>query len=599
MSIATGSVRRGVWLTHDRWPAAIWHRSAPGAVRKAYASGDESAGWTVWQRHLGRRKRPAAPAQAVGEKRMLTWGLPTVDSALFLPQREVGDGRPLCAVVREWLDETADKQWTPSDALSALAWCHALPGLAAHLPADAWWELLSHLLRRIAEADAAGAGGGHFDTEPATHQLVAGELALTLAYLFPELTICRKLASQAGRTLSAGLADLLDDRGLLHARHIEQLPLLLACWTRSRILGRRLRHGCWPRAADQSYRRFVRSALRLARSDGSHVFSDPASGPSGGRLLAAAARLGAGPKDRRLAGLLGGGGKKQWRRGRHLRWPAAAVHSEWAATAVLRPDWSPSSPRLTVLYPDASCRMELNCGKDVVWSGNWTLDVQIDGAPVLPSSAWDALCWVSDDDVDYLELEIGLGEGLRVQRQMLLARRDRFLLLADAVLAARPATMDYRAALPVSAATTWREACETREGTLAGGKVRAMLLPLGLPEWLADRRGGELLATGRGLELRQTARGRALWAPLFFDLDRRRMSKPLTWRSLAVAESHVVQPADVAVGYRVATGKAQWLIYRSLASPQSRSLLGYNVRSELLVARFDRQGEVEPLVEVE
>jgi hypothetical protein len=49
----------------------------------------------------------------------------------------------------------------------------------------------------------------------------------------------------------------------------------------------------------------------------------------------------------------------------------------------------------------------------------------------------------------------------------------------------------------------------------------------------------------------------------------------------------------------VALGKAQWLIYRSLASPQSRSLLGYNVCTETLVARFDREGEVDPLVEVE
>ena len=340
-------------------------------------------------------------------------------------------------------------------------------------------------------------------------------------------------------------------------------------------------------------------ALRLARRDGSHVFSAAVTNPSGSELLMAAATLGGRPEDRLLARLLVGDGKKRWRRGRHARLPAAAVHSEWAATAVLRADWSPSAPRLTVLYPDASCRMELSCGKDVLWSGPWTLDVQIDGQPAPPTSAWDALCWVSDDDVDYLELELELGEGLRVQRHMLLARRDRFLLLADAVLAARPAAIRYQGVLPLAPATTWREACETREGTLAGGKPRALVLPLALPEWLADRRGGELVATGTGLELRQTASGRALWTPLFFDLDRGRSSKPLTWRQLAVADTHVVQPPDVAVGYRVAIGKAQWLIYRSLAASQSRSLLGYNVRTETLVARFDRRGEVAPLIEVE
>src|SRR3990172_9267254 len=93
-----------------------------------------------------------------------------------------------------------------------------------------------------------------------------------------------------------------------------------------------------------------------------------------------------------------------------------AVHSEWAAVAVLRPDWSRSAPRLTVLYPGASCRVELAVGKDVLWSGEWTVDVRIDGLPVLPlpGEEWANTCWVSDADADYLELEIELGEGLRV-----------------------------------------------------------------------------------------------------------------------------------------------------------------------------------------
>jgi hypothetical protein len=599
MGIATSSVRQNVSLVRDRWPTTIWHRSAPWAVQRAYSSGNESAGWKAWQRHLRTRERPVVPAQLFGGgDRVLTWGLAAAEIAeLFLPQFVRTDGPRASAVLQRWLADTAGNQWKLSDALSALAWCRGLPKLAAVLPADAWWDLLAHLLRTVAEADAAGAAGEHSGDGPLIHQLLAGELALTLAYLFPELTVCRERLPQARQALSAGLADLLDDRGLPHARHLDRLRPLLACWTRCHVLGRRLKHGCWHRDADRPYRRFVRSALRLARRDGSHVFSESATDHSGAELLAAAAARGGRPEDRRLAALLLPGGKKQG--GREADLPAAAVHSEWAATAVLRPDWSLSAPRLTVVYPDTSCRMELSCGKDVLWSGPWALDVHLDGAPAVPSSPWSQLCWVSDDDVDYLELELALGDGLRVQRHVLLARHDRFLLLADAVLAGRPATIQYRGVLPLCSETTWREACETREGTLTGRKPRSMVLPLALPEWLADRRGGELVSTSAGLELRQTATGQALLAPLFFDLDRSRMSKPLTWRQLAVAESHQVQPADVAVGYRVAIGKAQWLIYRSLAPPQSRSLLGHNVRSETLVARFDRQGEVDSLIEIE
>ena len=55
----------------------------------------------------------------------------------------------------------------------------------------------------------------------------------------------------------------------------------------------------------------------------------------------------------------------------------------------------------------------------------------------------------------------------------------------------------------------------------------------------------------------------------------------------------------MAVGYRVAVAKRQWLIYRSLAAKANRTLLGHNLSSELLVARFAPDGEVETLVEID
>ena len=68
---------------------------------------------------------------------------------------------------------------------------------------------------------------------------------------------------------------------------------------------------------------------------------------------------------------------------------------------------------------------------------------------------------------------------------------------------------------------------------------------------------------------------------------------------LTVAEQLQIQPDDTAVGYRVALGDEQWLIYRSLSEPRNRTLLGHNLSTEMLVARFDTDGEVEPLIEIE
>lgn len=276
--------------------------------------------------------------------------------------------------------------------------------------------------------------------------------------------------------------------------------------------------------------------------------------------------------------------------------------------------WRYSAPRLCVQYPDTSCRVELACGSDTLWSGPWTFDVRIDGVPAVPISPWDEICWVSDKDVNYLELEIKLSGGFRIQRHLVLARQDRFLLVADAVLGSRPSAIEYRGTLPLHPGTTFRKAGKTRQGTLVVGKPRATVLPLALPKLWRDQAGGELtrlsIAPGAALELRQAVHGRALFAPLFLDLDRRRFGGTTTrhgsstngsamWQPLTVAESWAVQPSDVAVGYRVAIGKRQWLFYRSLARPVNRSLLGHNLNTETLVARFTRKGEVEPLIEIE
>jgi hypothetical protein len=67
---------------------------------------------------------------------------------------------------------------------------------------------------------------------------------------------------------------------------------------------------------------------------------------------------------------------------------------------------------------------------------------------------------------------------------------------------------------------------------------------------------------------------------------------------VTVAENLAAVPGDCAVGYRVQIGARQWLVYRSLGPKGNRTLLGHNLVSEMLVARFTR-GEVEALLEIE
>jgi hypothetical protein len=411
----------------------------------------------------------------------------------------------------------------------------------------------------------------------------------------------------------------------------------------------------WSDAAQVQYQWLVQSALRLSRSDDAHVFSgeeklsgtisaNHAAGghqPKAGRrkrfltpfpgdadLLQAALQLGGNQQDRAIA--------RQCfnRRTRHaprdaiplaereeygkrgtrvtpnpnrrpakprktLSLPAPASHGEWAGVSVLRSGWSAADPRLVAIYHDESVRVEIGCGKEVFWSGQWGLEVLQDGQPLQPTGPWEEVCWESAGGVDYLELEIDLGRGVRVQRHLALAGKDHFLFLADAILGSRPARFEYRGWLRLAPGMSLAPAESSREGFVEGRGRKALVLPLALPEWRIDTRPGSLAAVEDRMELSQSVTGSALFAPLFVDLDRRRIARPYTWRQLTVGENLAIQPPDVAVGYRVMVGRQQWLIYRSLASAANRSLLGHNLVSGMLLARFDRKGEVESLLEIE
>jgi len=626
---------------------SFWHKSAPPVVRKAFESGDSNRGWNAWVEHLARRKWPAPLTEMLSiDESPLLWALPEALENCDTPERLVrivqlsikdrgGSSSPQ-HMLSGWLADAAGSAADEGCALEALAWCHSMPRLAGMVSADAWWDMLDHLVSLVNES-----GQIKLDDDPLLQQLLAGELALALACLFPEIASTRKLSRSARRALSTGLVDLLDGEGVIRAGHIGLLHPLLACWTRCRILENGLKKGCLHAAARDQYEWLVRHALRLTRYDGTQVFGDGSAGRRADALLSAALRFDSDKDDHAIATLVRARKKKKAAAAKTSpkTLPDVALHSPWAATSVLCPAWSPSAPRLTVLHSGRSIRMELDCKRDVVWMGEWGLELRCDGEPAMPASDWEEVCWISDEDVDYLELEIEMTGGLRVQRQMLLAREDGFLMLADVVLGRRPGKLEYRGCLPLAGGIAFEGADETWEGFLVGGKRRALVLPLALPEWRCDRPSGTLVvgqdrnvalgARGslaatdgfRGrqaapgtrqtkvdgplaqveqrLELCQVAEGRALYAPLFLDLNSRRMTRPATWRQLTVAESRQSQPNDVAVGYRVMLGKEQWLIYRSLAERANRTLLGHNLSTEMLVARFHRTGEVEPLVEIE
>jgi hypothetical protein len=83
------------------------------------------------------------------------------------------------------------------------------------------------------------------------------------------------------------------------------------------------------------------------------------------------------------------------------------------------------------------------------------------------------------------------------------------------------------------------------------------------------------------------------------DLQRRRLHKQRTWRQLTVAQSLEICSRETAAAFRVQSGQAQWIFYRSLQAPANRTVIGQNLSTEFFVARFHRDGQIEELLEVE
>jgi hypothetical protein len=349
----------------------------------------------------------------------------------------------------------------------------------------------------------------------------------------------------------------------------------------------------WPERYDALIEGWFRALLRFARPNGSSVYGPEPTRPEAGVFRFWAERL----TDPGLSTVV------DWwfPRGtssRHAPPPLPADARPDRPLAVLRANWAKDGDILAIDHRVAgsATRLEL-IGAGVRWLGSgWE-------SPPLGDPAGKArpTLWVSQSSADAAEWKFRVGRATVTRAAVLLRGRRLALLSEQWDGPGDPGAFRLGLAEGVQA-TRPTPGSRVLSLSQARGRVSARVLPIGLPPTDYPTERGSLEAEGREIVLRMPAleSERRVWRALLVSWEPRRNRQAVLWRNLTVSQSSKVCGRDVAVGARVSWGRNDsLLIYRSLAPPALRAVLGHQTCARFLIGLFTREGEVEPLLKVE
>lgn len=615
-----------------------WRNSTPAEIRKAGSFAPGSDGWDAWRKLLKQRglllprwkRESASPllwglsAAAPGSGEESPFALVAELHAAFSAgrnERRESQKKQAAAVgkraakllesmpaavlaaepaLRSWLAESADCEMDLVCAVESLAWAYVLPRLADDVDPETWWLLVVRLVETAQQAQHQDPQGG-----AEIYQLLAGELPLVLMLAVGELHTCRDLGKAAAPAIVTAFDQLLDGDGTPHRDYQAALRPLAASWARCQLLVQEYQP-TGLKGLKRAYSQFDDVLLAIARTlrpDGSqHLISQAASRRSAEdgwvvRLLDAASN----PQTRTALAAALDLPVKAADLERAEAYLPAANNAEWSELAILRTSWNAHSPRVVIDYGRPTVNLEISAGKHVLFAGDITTEVQLDGRALEMNNAWSCVCWQSDSDCDYIELETHPASDVVLQRSIMLAHEDGFVWIADSVASGREHLLDHRLGLTLGEpGLECRVHDEHTEAEIVTPKKPlARVLPLALSEWRSESRDGTLVANDGQLAVTRRQHGWGLYSALFIDLQQPRLKRPFTWRRLTVAENRQILPPDLAVAQRVNCGDQHWVFYRSVGTVGNRTFLGVNISSELLVARFETDGEYETMIEVQ
>ena len=599
-----------------------WLPSAPDELRRSAESGRVDKFLRAWSKRIAERvDRRQQRTRVANHSGRWPWGDSRQHPAKSVwsliekqdwPRLSRWASQQLTAQVA-WKDER-----TELELLALADWLWSGPRVDA---ATAWpvWRLV---LTRALELATYLSKPLTCELTPDRRLLVTGELPWLLSQLFGDLDGVTEFKQLGQQSLRNELIELTDGDGTPAASLISVLPSWLASLTRSVEVGAIVGEPLLEGEARFRFEDVVTKSVTLLDRDGNmlgaaaHTTKATEVGPLismllRGAELAALDELSLAAESLRFRlHMSAGGSKEKFRSETFSESPEErlivtdtdlpATQSDWASWACLRNWWHASANTALVRHDGPNVNLQLSLLGVPVIDGEWGLKVRLDGQRLTWTDSWKCSCWSSDTDMDYIELQLELPDGPMLCRQVMLSRKDHFLVLADSVSKAGRRRIDLESTLPLRRGVRAKSDKATREARLAASDVKVRCFPLALPDDRLHSTVGEFDAALGELRLAQASSSESLYAPIVLDWSPERASFDAEWRTLTVSEEGRKLAPWEAAGHRLRVGKLHLVVYRSLhTNEEFRSVLGLNTDKESVIAQFNAQGYVLPIVSVD
>lgn len=599
------------WETSLFLSRAGWESSSSADLVAPARAGDLAAFYRAWKTDLRQRRLLFGTTREL----MTAWSPrhadnPVTQAMHHLAAAPLKQGkRPFIQPKVNWVTrlqpliaELIQPDRPPAqDPVEVLAALEILWTAGDKLALAEWWPLWKRTLRDAVNllADRSQTG-----THPDERLIREGELPLLAGLVFRPLAGSSDWIRQGQKFLARQLTARTDTDGTVHSELLPRLPYWLAPLVRATHWSRQAGQSLWDVDERELLNDVIERSVALCRPDGKLALTNGHAVDALPLLRRAADDFGwsaSNPSRACLTSLAEhAAGLKPRKSGAAAITLMPSNQSDWARFALLRTDWTAGSASIAIAHHQPLPQIDITVQGRPILHGEWGLELQLGSTGIELAEEWSCVCWESQPEADYVELQMEGPGKLRVERLILLSREDHFLMLADSVSGAPPGPLALRSRLPLAHKMDVLPEPGRRSYWLNQSPARVRMLPLAFPADTVQSSPHRCTIEPGSVVLEHLANGQGLFAPVIFDFHPLHRRREVDWRKLTVTEEGRVVTSDVAAAFRWKIGREQWLLYRSLKTPtMPRAALGYHTGNGFVLGRFDTNGDVDPMLMVE